>query len=399
MKNDSLTKLTKARSALILDNPFFGSLAVRLKFVERTNMTVHGMQMRTMAVDGKHLYYHPEFVDKLSFEHLKFVVAHEVMHCVWNHCSRLLGRDPAKWNKAGDYVINDMLKKLKDKKGNHCFQMPPMGLWSEEFEGPEWSADSVYVRLPDDPDGPGPGQKGGAFDHVLGGSGGESSEEGQQMDAADRSQLEREWKVATLQAANAARMAGRLPADLERFLDDLYKPQVNWQERLRNFVNEVTRNDYDWTRPNRRFSDVYMPSLRDESVGEIAVVIDDSGSIDQATLNAFGAEIKGIMEDVRPSLTHLLYCDAEVSAHYRLEADDTPVFKCHGGGGTDFRPPFDKLAEEDIVPKCLVYLTDLQGPHGKEPPYPVLWVSVTESLVAPWGETLYIKPYPEEGDD
>ena len=79
-----------------------------------------------------------------------------------------------------------------------------------------------------------------------------------------------------------------------------------------------------------------------------------------------------------------------------LEPDDTPVFKCHGGGGTDFAPPFKKLEEEDIVPKCLVYLTDLHGPHGPEPGYPVLWVSVTENKVAPWGETLYIKPYGEE---
>lgn len=388
MKKDSLEKLTRARAVLILDNPFFGSLACRLKFVEQTNMVVHGMKMNTMAVDGKHMFYHPDFVDKMGFEHLKFVVAHEVMHCVWNHCSRLFGRDPAKWNKAGDYVINDMLKKLKNKKGELCFPMPPEGLWSAEFEGPEWSADSVYVRLPDEPGGgAAPGQEGGAFDHVMMGNG---------TDSADRAQQEREWKVATLQAANAARMAGRLPALLERFLSDLYKPQVNWQERLRNFVNEVTRNDYDWTRPNKRFGDIYLPSIRDESVGEIAVVIDDSGSIDQETLNAFGAEIKGIMEDVRPSLTHLLYCDAEVSAHYRLEPDDIPVFKCHGGGGTDFAPPFKKLEEEDIVPKCLVYLTDLHGPHGPEPSYPVLWVSVTEDKVAPWGETLYIKPYGEE---
>src|SRR5690349_5197181 len=104
-----MTKLTKARSALILDHPFFGSLALRLKLIERSDMSVHGRPMKTMAVDGKHIYYHPEFVERLSLNHVKFVVAHEVMHCVWSHMTRLQGRNPSKWNKAGDYVINDML--------------------------------------------------------------------------------------------------------------------------------------------------------------------------------------------------------------------------------------------------------------------------------------------------
>ena len=85
-----------------------------------------------------------------------------------------------------------------------------------------------------------------------------------------------------------------------------------------------------------------------------------------------------------------MYCDAAVSAHYPLSPDDTPIFKCHGGGGTDFRPPFEMLEEKGIEPRCLIYLTDLCGPHGDPPPYPVLWVCVTD-LVAPWGETVPIR--------
>ncbi len=94
-------------------------------------------------------------------------------------------------------------------------------------------------------------------------------------------------------------------------------------------------------------------------------------------------------------MTHLMYCDADVSAHYMLGPDDVPEFKCHGGGGTDFRPPFDMLLEKEIQPKCLIYLTDLCGPHGPEPDYPVLWVCTTDQ-VAPWGETIHID---EEGDE
>lgn len=388
MNKEALTKLTKARSALLLDHPFFGSLAVRLRLVERSDMNVNGHHMRTMAVDGAHIFYHPEFVNRLSLAHVKFVVAHEVMHCVWSHMTRRGARDPGKWNRAGDYVINDMLKNLKDPKtGIHAFDMPDEGLWSAQFTGPSWTADKVYNLLPDEPSGgggSGPGDPGDAFDHVLPGN----PEAGPQ-DASERAQVEREWKVATIQAANAARMAGPLPAELERFLDGLFKPQVDWAQKLRNFVNEVRRDDYTWTRPNRRFSHVYLPSLYNETMGEIAVVIDDSGSISDAVLKKFGAEVKGIMEDARPSVTHLIYCDARVAAHYQLGPDDTPIFKTHGGGGTDFRPPFDMLLEKEIEPKCLVYLTDLEGPHGPPPDYPVLWVCINDK-VAPWGETVLI---------
>lgn len=388
MNKEALQKLTKARAALILDHPFFGSLALRLKLVEATNMVVNnGMAMRTMAVDGTHIFYHPDFVNRLSLKHVIFVVAHEVMHCVWSHMTRRGNRDPGKWNRAGDYVINDMLKTLKTSNGVQAFEMPDEGLWSPQFSGPDWTADKVYNLLPDEPGGgggSGPGSPGDAFDHVLSGD-----PNAPPQDASTRAQAEREWKVATIQAANAARMAGELPSQLERFLDGLFKPQVDWAQKLRNFVNEVCRDDYTWSRPNRRFDHVYLPSLFNETMGEIVVVVDDSGSISDHILQKFGAEIKGIMEDARPSKTHLMYCDAAVAAHYELGPDDTPIFKTHGGGGTDFRPPFRMIEEKQIEPKCLVYLTDLEGPHGDPPEYPVLWVCINDN-VASWGETVPI---------
>jgi predicted metal-dependent peptidase len=369
---EALSKLTKARAALILDHPFFGSLALRLTLVEDSTK-------KTMAVDGKHIFYNPAFVNELSMNHVKFVVAHEVMHCVWQHMTRIFGRKPKKWNAAGDYVINDMLKSMKDSRGVEAFEMPEGGLWSPQFSGPDWTADRVYTMLPDD-DMPDAGEEGGAMDEVLPGS----------NDQTERNELDREWKVATIQAANSARMMGKMPAELERFLGDLMKPQVNWVEKLRAFVMDSTRNDYDWKRPNKRFEDIYMPSLHDETMGEIVVVVDDSGSINQETLNVFGAEIKAIMEDCRPSITHLIFCDAAIHSHYRLQPDDALPLKIHGGGGTDFNPPFKLVAEEDIEPKCLVYLTDLCGPWPSQPPsYPVMWVCVTD-IVCPWGETVPI---------
>jgi len=389
-------KLKKARASLVLDNPFFGTLSLRLKLVEMP-------EVKRLAVDGRHIFYNAQFVDSMSFAVTRTAMAHEVMHCVWNHMARLGNRKPKIWNMAGDYVINDMLKTMKDKHDDNMFEIGDDWLWDKRFTGPQWSADKVYNELiekppckgmggDDDPDGmcvimPAP----------MGGSGkGDEDGDGPSiMVTADEGQMAREWKIAAIQAANAAKMQGSLPADLERFIHGLTKPQINWREILRNFINEVTKNDYNWTRPNRRFEHLYLPSLHDESLGEIAVVIDDSGSINQNMLNVFGSEVKGIMEDARPSKLHLIYCDAAVSAHYELRHDEEPVFKIHGGGGTCFKPPFIMLQEKEIEPKCLVYLTDLYGDFGEEPAYPVLWASISPDQTAPWGTTLYIEEIAE----
>lgn len=383
--SEALMKLTKARAALLLDNPFFGSLACRLKLVESLHMGVNGIQMTTLAVDGKHIYYHPKFINELSLKVLITAVAHEVMHCVWDHLTRRGARNPNKWNHAGDYVINDFLKRYKDKNGLHPFELGEGWLWSARFSGPDWTADAVYSLLPDALSDP--GEADGALDHVMDGP------PGQQQDASTRAAAENEWRIATTAAANSAKMQGHMTADLERFLDALLKPQVNWVEQLRNFVTQIARNDYNWLRPNKRFSDLYMPSLYNEEMSDIVVVIDDSGSISQQVLSAFGAEIKAIMEDMRPRKVHLIYCDADVKHHYELAADDDLPLKVHGGGGTDFRPPFDFVDKHQIEPTCLVYLTDLQGPMYDTPPhYPVLWVSVSDELNAAWGETIHINP-------
>jgi predicted metal-dependent peptidase len=61
-----------------------------------------------------------------------------------------------------------------------------------------------------------------------------------------------------------------------------------------------------------------------------------------------------------------------------------------GGGGTDFRPVFEWVEQNQLMPACLIYLTDLCCHSYPAPPdYPVLWV--TESRrTAPFGETVRI---------
>ena len=361
----ALKKLTVARSQLILGHGFFGMLALRLKLVERASIP-------TLAVDGRHVFYNPQFVLGLSDSLTRSALAHEVMHCVLEHIGRRAGRHPKKWNQAGDFALNQILQ-------DSGFEIGKGWLLSPVYK--DMTADQIYAALPDPPeDGQDAGEPGGALDDVLDGTPGEAA-----SDAVD-------WKVATVQAAQAAKAQGKLPGSLERFVEEITTPQVNWREQLRQFVTQISKDDYSWSRPNRRYlaAGLYLPSLYSESMGEIVVAIDTSGSIDVATLQAFGAEIKAIAQAVRPSKVHVVYCDAAVNHVDEYGPYDEMVFTPHGGGGTAFEPVAAYVEAHGLKPECLVYLTDGYGSFPKPPDYPWLW-AMTTPVEAPFGTTLRIE--------
>lgn len=351
-------QLTRARTALVLDAPFFGMLALRLQLVETE-------RVKTLSVDGKHIFYNPDFVATLSPALTKSALGHEVMHCVFDHIGRRGGRDRRKYNQAGDYVINATLK-------DSGFEISPKWLYNPAYAG--MSSDHIYTLLPDNND---PG-----------------SDPQDDVEDGDPSETEingTEWKIAAVQAAEAARAMGKLPGSLARFIDEMVAPKVDWRAMLQRFITETSKNDYSWLRPNRRFlqQGMFLPTLYSESMGEIVTVVDTSGSIDQATLNAFGAEIKAIAQSTRPSKIHVIYCDSEINHVDEFGPNDDLKFEMHGGGGTDFRPPFEYIKEHNIQPVCLAYLTDGYGPWPTAQDYPVMWCMTTD-VVAPFGETVQI---------
>lgn len=360
---EALKKLSVARAQLLLNKGqgFWGVLALRLKLVE-------DLGCKTLAVDGKNVFYNPEFVLSLSDSLCRSAMAHEVMHCVLDHMSRRTDRNPVKWNQAGDYAINLVLE-----EGG--FEIGAGWLLDKRYVG--MSADDIYAQLPDPPEDD--DKNGGALDDILPGITTTAA-----TDAI-------EWQIAAVQAATAAKGQGKLPGSLERFVEQITETRVDWKAALRMFMTERAKDDYSWARPNRRYlsAGMYLPSLYSESMGEVVVAIDTSGSINQATLNAFGAEIKSIVDSTKPIMTRVIYCDAEINHVDEFTSEQELVFEMHGGGGTNFRPPFQYVEEQGIKPACLVYLTDGYGPYGGEPDYPVLWCMTTKE-VAPFGRTIPI---------
>lgn len=358
-------QLIRARTALYIEFPFYGVLALRLTMKE-------DFSIPTMCVSHKHIYYNPDYVAKLSPELTRSAVAHEVGHIFLDHINRCNGRHPKKWNAACDYVLNDMLK-------TDGHPLAADWLHNPAFAG--MTSDHVYTLLPDQPDGPGDGGWGAQDDMQPGG------------DPTEREQDALDWKLAAVAAAQIAKQAGKLPASLKRFLDDVAGNKVNWKERLRRFVTQHAKADYSWTRPNRRMMAFghYLPSLHSEAMGLLVNAIDTSGSIDAYTLNMFGAEVLAARAAAQPEKMINIYCDAAIDHVDEYDIHDAVKFELHGGGGTDFNPPFEHVEEHNLKPACLIYLTDGYGPFPPAPPpYPVLWV-MTSDVIAPWGETIRIE--------
>lgn len=352
-------QLVRARTALYLDHPFFGVLALRLDLEESKTV-------KTLAVNHKCIRYNPDFIKSLSHSLTKSALAHEVMHIVFEHVGRRGTRDPVKWNCAGDYVINAELK-------GAGFELGPTWLYDTRFEG--MTTDHVYDLLPD------------VLAEPL-------DEVDEAEDKADHEDLATEWKLAVTSAAKIAQGAGKLPKSLKRLADEYVGNVTNWPEQLRRFFTAHAKDDTSWTRPQRRMVPYgyILPGLYSEQLDTMAVVIDTSGSIDDYTLSRFAAEIMAIKNSARPKKLIVIYCDAAIAHIDKYDEYTPPTFAMHGGGGTDFRPPFAYLEREQITPSCLVYLTDglcYSCYPRNPPPYPVMWAMTTAARL-PWGEHLRI---------
>ena len=359
--------LAKARTALVLEHPFIGNVALNLPYI-----VDYGV--KTAATNGKNIRYNPHFVDSLNDEERKFLVAHECLHPMLEHTYRRNGRNHKRWNQAADYVINKLLDDEKIGK------MPQGGLLDNNIhQAGGGTTDGIYNILPE-PDDDGNNGHGDPLDDCN--DGGDTP--------AEQAQQEAEWKVRVAQAAQAAKMMGKMSAGLERLVGEILKPKVDWRDVLRKFLEKCKSDQRSWSKFNRRFlaQGIYLPSVSGESLGEIAFAVDCSGSITQDVIDQFAAEIRSAKEDGNPTKIHVVYFDSEVSHYECYGRDDDLDIKPHGGGGTAFSPVFEYFAEHDINPVACVFLTDLCcNDFGEQPDYPVLWVSTDEGT-APFGEVV-----------
>lgn len=417
-------KLTRARTQLLLSQPFFGSLCLRLKLMPGP--------VPAMATNGRDILYNPAFVESLKPSELEAVLAHEVMHVALAHHCRRGERDRCLWNEAADFAINPILI------GNG-FTLPQGALIDPSFNN--LSAEEIYARLisrgsgggaPEDSPQPssasassgaqqgspseqqaaaGTGSSGhqhpqksdrdaaencGSAEEAQAGSFGEVldavDDDGNPASPAEKSRQEHEWHIAADQAMRMAAGCGHEPMNVARPLAESRQSKQDWRTILRDFIAATMPSDYRWTPPNRRHigSGLYLPSVDRSGLGTIVVAVDTSGSIGTRELEQFAGEISAIADEAKPEAIHVVYCDAAVQSAQEFRAGESIELEPQGGGGTDFRPVFDWVAQNAIHPVCLLYLTDLCCYSYPAPPeYPVLWVTNSRAT-APLGETVRI---------
>ena len=377
-------RLAKAKTQLVLDHPFIGTIALqKLEFSIHPESWFEERGMpATAAVSDREAMFCDEFMDTLNDSELTFLVAHECFHPMLEHNWRRNSRDPMMFNQAADYVIN---KLLRDER---IGSMPECGLHDESIyaEG-GGTSEGIYTLLQqqqsESPDGGGDGDGSGnkQMDTIIEATG----------TPAEQGQAAQEWRIAVAQAAQAAKIMGKLSANMERFVSEFLESKVNWRDVLYRFIEKARTDQRTFARPNRRLitQGLYMPSVSGERMGELVFAVDCSGSISQHEVNQYAAEIKRVHEDLKPSTVHLVYFDSRVAGIDSFSPDDEVVLNPRGGGGTAFSPIFRAIDEQGIDPVACVVLTDLYcNDYGDAPHYPVLWVSTSDRNETPFGDVV-----------
>ena len=441
--NDIETKLSAARTRLILDKPFLGALVLRLPMI-----AADPAWCRTTATDARAFYYNPAYIRALSLDHTQFMLAHEALHCALSHFLRRQHRVKHRWDLACDHAINPLLVK-------EGLRAPPGTLLLDQYDG--MTAEEIYPCIQendrDEPldqhiydegdsdndqqqqqikpnpaagrepeEGSNEGEQPREQEGAAAGRDGEPEQkvghqksdqsqgaqarEGEPdpntsgapqpppLNETEREDLSVQWRQRLAGAAQQARQAGKMSGSMARMVDHRLQPQLPWRMLLARYMTATARDDYSFMRPSRRAGEgtAILPSLRSSQVA-VTVFLDTSGSIDDAEMREFLAEVDAIKGQMRARIT-LHGCDDQVCTDgpWQFEVWDELRLPAslRGGGGTHFAPAFQWLERQDRQPDLLLYFTDAEGEFPKHPPsFPVLWL-VKGKATVPWGQRIQL---------
>ena len=321
----------------------------------------------TACTDGLRLFINPNWYADMSDDARVGLLAHEAWHVAFNHIVRGKDLDKQRYNKAADYVINNM---LLDQK----YELPENGLWDPIYK--DMSTEQVYALLPvSDPSDP--------YDCDISVANGD----------IDETAIETIIMKAAMQSAANGDKAGTIPGEIEIFIKNKTNPILPWNVILQNYMSAYAKDDYSYKIPNRKyFPELYLPSMYSESITNIAVAIDTSGSVRDEEFDAFLSEVEDIRINLKPVLTTLIGFDTRINTEILLtESDSIEDIKFTGRGGTSLSPVFNYF--ETKPPTVLIVFSDLDcSKITKEPDYDVIWVCVNNpNATVDFGSLIHLK--------
>lgn len=411
-----IRRLLLSRMRILNTHGFYGLLLMHMIYTIDENA-------ETAYTDGTRIAFGPKFLESLTDSELDFVMMHEILHVVLQHCIRGEDRDHERMNIACDIVVNSniLLENNMDRRSITLSQWgESMHIAPDGKEGHEYTAEQVYDMLP-----PTPPQKAKKIPSSGGEKGRAKQEQGNPKDLTsgghswdDHSQwsqyeeddtLRDVWVKQFAEACEAISIRektigrGTLPLFAQRLLEKLRDPQVDWRTILNEFVQEEV-NDYSFSPPDRRFqeSPFFLPDFNElgkngEPV-DILFMIDTSGSMSDKEITAAFSEVKGAIDQFDGKLKGWLgFFDAAIIEPKPFESvDDVLKIKPAGGGGTDFQIIFEYVHQhmENNLPACIIILTDGYAPFPQEhlaQNIPVLWLIDNSDVEPPWGKVARIK--------
>ena len=405
MRVEVLDRIIVARVGLLLRHPFFGNMATRLRILAADDW------LGTAAVDGRNLYFNTQFFNAMDNKEIEFVVAHEILHMVFDHLGRREERNPMLYNIAADYIVNNTL--MDERIG----AKPKIVDCYQDFKYRGWTSEEVYDELFEEAKKNGEEaikQLGEMLDEHLDAEGDSDSENGgeetkdsngnsvsKSQPKYSKEELERikdEIKEGMLSAAQAAG-AGNVPAGVARMIKELTEPKMNWRELLRQQIQSTIRNDYTFARPSRKgwHTGAVLPGMNFDETIDICIALDMSGSIGNAQAQDFLGEVKGIMDEYKDYKIKIWCFDTAVYNEDDFSADDgreLTDYDIKGGGGTDFMVNWTYMKENDIQPKKFLMFTDgyAWDSWGEEDYCDTVFVIHShhdKNLQAPFGQTAH----------
>jgi len=131
VKQSTQQKLENAKTKLMLENPYFGSLVTSIELRVNNNIA-------SINPLGDVLEYNEEYLEVLSVNEVSTILANGAMHQALFHSERGEGKVSSIWRLASDYAINDLLVE-------NGFMLPPMANYASRFE--RLYAEQLYTTL------------------------------------------------------------------------------------------------------------------------------------------------------------------------------------------------------------------------------------------------------------
>ncbi|WP_298693740.1 VWA-like domain-containing protein [uncultured Sulfuricurvum sp.] len=347
------------KAKLLLEYPFFGTIASGMETVQNDNIESFATRENTIE-------YREAYIESLSNDERLFVLCNGALHEALSHTLRRGNRSPWLWAMACDYAINALLI-------DNGFTAPPQITYDKRFG--TLSTEEIYAEL--------------ALEFLDQEQNDRDSDDRRDGESADEklSRAQRERRT-----HEAMEKDDPLSEAFARQFGLLSKSRIDWRNELRDCIGGHYISDYTLIPPSKKllYEGIYLPGSSSRHL-DLAIAIDSSGSVDEGLLSTFIAEVESIMETFGSYTIDLVVCDDRIRSHTRFENGESIEYTLNGGGGTDFIPVFELIESWMQRPKVLLYFTDLDGKFPPyEPPYEVLWIAPQLADV-PFGRVIVLK--------